>query len=303
MARNIMFDHRVSESREDSFDQFVQEPCTAASLRRGCDEYFKEKIRVRTLPEYVYSRINGNNLINASIAVPPAINKDRRLVRILNLNKLMYIFQWARSVGTWRAVFDTLPSPSDEAAVGRWVDKRMTSTARAIDKFIEVVLDVLSRYREDYPFQPTWVTTLDSFIPHQTEAPNRWAEVVGVAEGKPQWLIVLCYTVREAGTIARPTQLDSGWNAYHFPSPPDAALSLGGHPMDLRISSRATTLLPEYIHKQINHPLSHWLYLDRLYGRTAEKPPSGLSLQRRCHFELLLRTYGPSVYNWMDTWI
>jgi len=125
--------------------------------------------------------------------------------------------------------------------------------------------------------------------------------VSGVATPPPRWLILLRYTVAEAGTLARPTILDADWYAYHFPSPPQTSLAVGGHPMDLRVTPRATHLLPEYIHKKIPHKLEHWTDLGGKIARTNSPDSTGLVDQRMAHFELLVNTYGQDVLKWMNS--
>ena len=298
MARNVMFDHRVSKEREESFDKYVQDPCTADSLIRACNEYHYEKIRVRTLPDYVYVGVNGNNLLNGHAVIPPKINKDVKLVRALDLNGLAPVFQWARRKRGWGRFIRSFPGPHNERDVMKWLDD-IFHVGPAED-FVEVVLDILNNYRDVSAFQPTWATTLSGFSKHLSEPPERWVEAIGVSKPRPCWVILLAYTVREAGTIARPTQLDGGWYCYHFPSPPHATIDVGGHPMDLRTTPQATDVIPEYIHKQIRHTMDHWTGIGSKYGRTNPAALTTLLTQRTSHYQLLVRTYGPSVLTWMN---
>lgn len=141
-------------------------------------------------------------------------------------------------------------------------------------------------------------------MPHIADGPERWVSALGVYKPvHPRWFLLLKYTVREAGTVARPTQLDAGWGAYHFPSPPRAPLPLGGHPMDLRLSPPATSVLPEFVHKQIRHTLRHWSDGGRHIGRTSAPSGGTLVAVRLTHHELLTRVYGPSVVVGMPTCI
>jgi hypothetical protein len=293
-----MFDHRVSKEREDVFDEYVGNPCTADGLKRASRDYFYEKVRVRTLPEYVYVRINGNNILNGHAVIPPKINKDVKLLRALVLNGLKDVFQWARRRRRWGRFMSTFPGPHDERAVMRWLDGNFHTGP--VEAFVEVVLDILNSYRDNYSYQPTWATTLSGFSKYLVDLPDRWVEVLGVSKPRPCWVILLAYTVREAGTISRPTQLDGGWYCYHFPSPPQAALNIGGHPMDLRTTPYATDVLPEYIHKQISHTMDHWRILGNKFGRTNPTTHPTLHHQRITHYQLLARTYGPAIYTWMN---
>jgi hypothetical protein len=120
---------------------------------------------------------------------------------------------------------------------------------------------------------------------------------MGMGKNLPgHWYIALTYTVAEAGTIARPTQLDGGWYEYHFPSPKEAPLEFGGHLMDLRLPPVAIALLPEYIHKQIEHPSKHWHDTGRLLGQTSASHGSALFEMRRAHQKLLASTYATDAY-------
>jgi hypothetical protein len=303
VAINLMYDHRVSEDRERAFDGFVKKPCTASSLRRALKDYFEEKVRWRKLPHYVYNGVNADNLLNGQPGVRPLIKPDSRLIRVLDLNGLRDVFQWAQIEpkyrGRWGTAFDRFPrGVANDREVMDFLDEKM---GRSVGDFVKIVLDVLDKHRlEKKPFQPTWATMWVAFKDHLSEGPDRWHQILGMDKPGPRWLVLLRYTVHEAGTVARPTQLDSGWYQFHFPSPPAASLSMGGHPMDLGAS--ATTLLPEYIHKQIRHPPEHWTALaPNNFGRTTAPPLPTLSEERKIHHELLVHHYGPSVYSWMNS--
>jgi hypothetical protein len=309
MAINLMCDHRVTMERERVFDSYVRRPCTDFSLRRALKDYYETRVRPRKLPEYVHNDVNGINILNGRARARPIIKPDLRLVRVLDLNGLKHIFQWAQTEGRrkyptrWGTTFDTFPRDvANDGAVMDFLDRRMGG--RTFGDFVATVLDMLNVHStiEKKPFQPTWATTWAAFEGHVAAGADRWLEVLGVNKRRPCWLILLRYTVREAGTIARPTQLDGGWYQFHFPSPPSAMLSGGGHPMDLRTSPRATNLFPEYIHKQIHHPPEHWTAIapDLNYGRTSALLSSPLSRQRQTHHALLVYTYGSDVLQWMN---
>jgi len=308
MAINLMSDYRVSAERERAFDSYVRRPCTDFLLRSALKDYFETQVRPRKRPDYVYNYLNGNNILNGYAYARPIIKPDVQLVRVLDLNGLKHVFQWAQTEGRrsyparWGSTFDTFPRDvANDRAVMDFLDRRMGR--RTVGDFVRTVLDVLSVHStlEKKPFQPTWATTWTAFREHITGGANRWLEVIGISKRIPCWLILLKYTVREAGTVVRPTQLDGGWYQFHFPSPPRALLSRGGHPMDLRTSPRAVKLLPEYIHKQIHHPIEHWTNItpDSNYGRSSALVSTSLSKQRQAHYGLLASTYGSSILRWM----
>lgn len=300
MARNVMHDHRVSKAREHAFDTFGKQPRTPDDLEKAIVKYFEEKIRTKTLPHYVYRTVNENNLLIGADLLKPRIHKDVQLVRVLDLNGLGRVLQWARIQKKWGRVFADFPRSQNDQEISRWIDGILQGAPREkIEQFVATVLDIMNKYRQAYPFQPTWATTWSAFEAHERHGPDRWLQVLGMPKPAPRWLILLRYPVREAGTIARPTQLDAGWQGYHFPSPPQAPLFVGGHPMDLRIFPKPTSLLPEYIHKQIDHPLYHWTNLGGKIGRTQASSREELSSQRKVQHELLASIYGRAVYSWM----
>ncbi|HYH86169.1 MAG TPA: hypothetical protein VEX60_12000 [Pyrinomonadaceae bacterium] len=304
VAINLMYDHRVSVERERAFDAFVKHPCTAFGLRKALKDYFEEKVRERKLPHYVYSDVNACNLLNGQPGVRPLIKPETKLIRVLDLNGLKGVFQWAQTErkyrGRWGRTFDRFPPDMNDRAVMDFLDEKMES--RSVVDFVGTVLDVLNEHRlEKKPFQPTWATMWSAFRDYVDEGPDRWHQVLGMDKPSSCWLVLLRYTVREAGTVARPTQLDSGWYQFHFPSPPppNPPLSTGGHPMDLKAS--ADRVLPEYVHKQIRHLPEHWTVLaPNNYGRTTAPPLPALADERKIHHRLLIHHYGPSVRSWMN---
>jgi hypothetical protein len=314
MARNLMHDHRVSAEREKVFDSFVKSPATSGDLQRAIVDYFNAKVRTRTLPEYVYRDPNGNNLLTGRGSIQPIIHKDVKLVRVLDLNRLRLVYQWANDSRNkkraWRRSLTNFPLAPNDDEIGKWLDDEIGGGSEAdIEEMVATVLDAVSTYSQEKPFQPTWATTWAAFEPHQRLGPDRWTQSLGIASPPPRWIILLKYTVAEAGTLVRPTILDAGWYAYHFPSPPiplPAAipyLSSGGYSMDLRIRPRANHLIPEYIHKQIKHPLKHWFDAGTntaiRTGRTTAPNLESLVDQRNTHHELLASVYGTGIRIWM----
>jgi hypothetical protein len=305
MARNVMHDHRVSEARAEAFNNFVDDPCTSVGLNRAIVDYFEEKIRHRKLPHYVYKRVNDNNLLTGKHLLP-LIHKDLKLVRILDLNGLGLVCQWGneavRRKKGWEPTLLRFPSTVSDSEIAKWLDGELGGASPAqVERTVWTILDILNAYRLEEPFQPTWSTTWAAFEPYQDETASRWLQLLGVVSRPSRWVILLGYTVAEAGTLARPTILDADWNGYNFPSPPQAPLAVGGHPMDLRITPRTTELFPEYIHKQIAHSLAHWKDLGGKIKRTGSPDLTSLEDQRRVHFELLVKIYGPDVLSWMSS--
>jgi hypothetical protein len=298
MARNLMHDHRVSQEREASFDTSCKQPRAAADLEQALGDYHKAKVRHRTLPEYVYTLFNRMNLVAAGPATPRLLAKTLKLVRLLDLNGLAEVYEHMKCRHPSHPIFASFPGRHGGKETAYWLDERLEGKSDDEKRsFSAEVFSALRSYRKtEKPFQPVWVTTWGAIQKFLTEPAERWLELLGMYRPTAgRWLLVLCYTVGEAGTVARPTQLDSGWYAFHFPSPAHVPLETGGHSMDLRPAPPANLLLPEFIHKEITHKISHYVKLER----TANPTSGDLQAQRQKHLELLVREYGNVVLAWM----
>jgi hypothetical protein len=297
MARNLLHDWRIGTARWEEVIRIGGVAHTALELQDAVYRYFMENVRSSREPDYLMDGLNGENIITGHQAAPSQIHKDAALVRVLDLNDLRPVFEWAKPRGTWDGtLFDFPPEGRHGVPIVNWLDRKLLSASESERReFVGVVLDLLSHHRKENTFQPTWATTWASFEPFEEQGPERWLEVLGMPKQPPRWLVLLVYTVRTAGTLLRPTQLDAGWYAYHFPSAPAALLEEGGHTMDLRVSPRATRLMNEYIHCQIDHTVDHVLKVERTRTSSGQE----LKNQRRSHHELLVQWYGASVVDWM----
>ena len=161
--------------------------------------------------------------------------------------------------------------------------------------------------REDPLLRCTWAAdwnTLKTFL--DKENPQRWLRAVGVSIEQPAWIAVFRYSVAELNRrgirLFRPTQLDAGWNANHFPSPPQAELKTGGHTMFLGVDHDGPNgygLVNEYLHAHLDFSIRHW---DAAGGLVAEagRDLGDLTKQRAAHRALLEREYGAGVNEWMS---
>jgi len=188
-----------------------------------------------------------------------------------------------------------------------WLEQDVDSGSRDRRRFwIARIFEALRLRRGVAPFQPTWATSWYRFqreVLAAAHPADRWAERLGVRISDcPQWLIVLRYAVRDAGTVARPTQLDGGFYGYHFPPPPASALVVGGHPMDLAVPSTTGVLIPEFLHKQIDHTADQWDAGGSLLGKIPGPTSEDIATQRTTPHELPGKTY-PGVVSWMPSCI
>ncbi len=296
MARNVMHDHRVSLIREQSFDALNGHPRTDAALRNALIDHKESHIKTSAAPEFIDAKLNGNNIVSGSPSVRQVIHKDARLVRVLDINGLTPIFQWAKRRGY--AAFASFPTGASGTTVDGWLTDVIRRTPH--ERFVKACLDAMNDYCLHLPYHPTWAAAWQKFEPFVKEGADRWLQVMGMHRPFPgRWLMLLRYLVREAGTVARPTQLEAGWGPHHFPSPPRARMRRGGHPMDLDVSGTPTGLLSEFVHQQISHTVDHWRDTASSIERTSGPTSGSLDIQRNGHHQRLILHYGRSVLHWM----
>ena len=193
------------------------------------------------------------------------------------------------------ARFEEATSKDDGEQVNAFLKARLEDAGGPAG-FLESVFEAMAWYRCNVGplIRPTWAAEWNSTAPYlQSGDPARWLEAVGVPKDYAVWIAVVRYRPKVA--VYRPTQLDAGWYAHHFPSPPRANLSDGGFAMYLRsIDAAATTgLVSEYIHRQVDFTLPDWNRAGGLVG-FVEKPNRGESLAqlRDQHLGILKREYG-----------
>jgi hypothetical protein len=303
MARNLMHDDRVSERRSDEFDRLIDRGPGFTHGQRLADalnDYFLKRVRFQSRPDFLSRALNRNNLRTHGKTGAAEFGAEM-LVRVLDLSGMGPVYEWAKTKTKIRA-FQTYPNgmPCED-----WVNQQLRRPKAHQEEFLRKVLKAMNAHRRTrnkkgrlQVFQPTWVVRLSEFQPFIAQGPHRWLEVVGVPkETWPRWVALLAYPAVEAGTIARPTQLDAGWDCCHFPSP--AALCRCGHSMDLS-GSGLTILLEEFIHKQIDHSLDHWVAAGSRLEPTDQPIPKELPLQRARHHQGLQLRYGASpIATWM----
>lgn len=298
MTCNVRYDSRVSPARESHFDRVCGAPRDGSQLRDALGVYHHDHVRSRRMPDFLDAHLNSSNILGG-------IHKDIELGRVLVLNGLRHVFEWARDarLDGFKRYFD-----SGGAGAGPWLDRVLAPRGTRAE-WVERMLDLVNRHARQAPYQPTWCTAWRELEPHLGGGPDAWVGVVGLPErGLPdasgrapgRWAIVLKYAVRRANRLCRPTILDAGWESYHFPSPPHMARAAGGHAMDVRPSVPDPVLVREYIHEQIDHTLDDWSAAGRLCERTSGAAPALLPRVRKRHHQLLRERYGALV---VDAWM
>lgn len=298
VARNLMHDHRVAEPREKALRELFTTPMTVEALESAVKLYAEHHVRYTGTPDFVEDAINAENILAGTALGAHQVSKDLALGRVLNLAgagmREFYVACRERRVKAFAMV------PGDDPMnVKKWIDGYMEDPDKR-DGFVARVLAHLWPQRDALPVEPCWATTWDVLEAVADEPASRWAEVVGVPPAPGDWLILLKYRVRETGTLVRPTQLDAGWNARHFPSPPTTPLAGGGHPMDLGGDGCRAALRPEFIHQQITHTPAHWIAAGKRVQKVDEVVNErDLVLQRVRHWTLLQSRDGDVIRAWM----
>ena len=304
MARNMMHDHRVAELRETSFHAGYG---SRLALEEALGSYHWDRIRFATTPDFLDRDLSKPNLV-AGAPGANLIDQDTPLVTFLDLNGLGAVYAWARlhPPADFPAVFEDFPRLSTDEAIATWLSDLVRMRGKAT--VVGAVLAAKQAYRADLknkPFHPVWAGLWDELKGQvATAGPDRWLESVGVWKGASgRWIVPLCYSAFDAGTLVRPTVLDSGFYAHHFPSPPPPApaveLRHGGCCMDLRISPPATGLVHEYIHQVMDFEPRHWERAGAKCEPTLRAGPPGLVSQRRAHHRLLCTRCGAQVNDWI----
>lgn len=317
LAINLYCEHRVCPTQEEEFRRFFRPPrdprAHGRALKIALDEYLKKVVRrERELP----ARRLGVNLVAdySSGKCSSGFEINTQFVNVLNLSGLESVLSIARdsSRKRWEPLRD-IPIPDvtqQPSPYEVWLNRNLEGKSPESDEVKSFVSAVFSVLRYSWatggPFNPTWATTWDRFEPYVKAfkaggglAVDRWNQVVGVGTTGHQWQLVLKYPARKVGMIFRPTQLDGGFYAYHFPSPVTAGIGVGGHPMDLSGSAPTQVLLPEYIHEQIEPDIRYWVSAGRLLGRTVGTNYPLTRLRRR-HYEKLKGQYR-GVAEWMPS--
>ena len=300
MARNLQWDHRVSAQREIQFDQYVSlHSPTSQGLQKALKNYFQKEIRSNPSPAFIDSALNGHNIVTGGTDNLDGFAEGRELINVIDLNELGG--EYEKAVKANVPGFEDFDPSFDDAHILQWLDERLLGTPDSVQThFVAQVFQQLSISKQTNAFQPVWIAFWEDFQPYFYQGPNRWCEVLGVPKVRDRvWLVILRYTVADACTLVRPTQLDAGWFPHHFPSPPDRPPNEGGCAMDLEIGNPAlvsTRPLAEFIHPQIDFKES---FIQAIGHTTRPSAGNGNTLQQRREQHQLRLSRNYAISNWM----
>lgn len=311
MALNLRHDHRVSEMREQRFRAYF---LRKYDLREALDDYVWESVKAPASPHFCEPWCD--NLVADCISGEGCENfdSDIDLATVISLNGLSRPIKdtypnLVNEMPEWRELIDVETQASDEQSNSTpwrnkfdgWLEDNLKDKSTLeVESFLGKIFKVLNHRLtvEKKHYNPVWVTTWDIFERHANSGADRWNQVVGVPREAPTWQIVLRYPAGKVPCLYRPSQLDGGYYPQHFPSPPVLAKAEGGLTVDLGAS--VSMPLNEYIHRQIELDIGHWIAGGRLIGKTsftAYELPS----VRTHHYQKLISNYDEVVIrDWMQ---
>ena len=307
-ASNLMYDHRVSQERATEYRKFLPDPSliTPQSFKTAAEEYRKERVQQSPF-DFLNKKINGNN-DPALHPISAPLRRTRFLTRVLNLSRLSPLFfnlksslknKYAallvssapsrrrstttlRSTGPLNPAFDALMNDQD------WIYN--SPCPPTTNKLCQLIVDLLNDNPKHNPVWATWWSRLSSIVSSWPIHPEKWLTRLGVEANEGDWIALLKYPLSHAGTLIRPTVLDTKPESFHFPSPPSKPLEHGGCTMSLVPDYRR--LLPEWIHGQGTWMVDHFVAVVKMKAAIKVSPTA-----RDFHRNLISQHF-PKDYNW-----
>ena len=239
VARNLLSDHRIPRERASTISDLEDE--NLEELLRDYQDKYVRPWRNDNLPPVYALPVNGTNAI---------VEQPESLCTVLNLTRWQRYYEAANKdfgMKEFRSFeFDKAGSPDQLNA--RLLEKLSDEGRRA--EFMDAIFKARSRYLREVEerWHPVWAANWDG-VEHflDIDRPSRWQQAVGVESKAPSWLAIVKYSLKDRkvlgsgkssgndrgidgreASLFRPTQLEAGWYARHFPSPPQTELDQGG---------------------------------------------------------------------------
>jgi hypothetical protein len=133
-ARNLSHDHRVTRERQDELHKLVQAKIAMRQsggglgwqeLADAAKQYFKERVRERTEPDFCMWESNNRNILKSpgKRRRPGAPAEDELLVNVFDLLGPKNVYITAAKHAEWKPTFeglgDNLQSPEE------WLDEKL----------------------------------------------------------------------------------------------------------------------------------------------------------------------------------
>ena len=146
---------------------------------------------------------------------------------------------------------------------------------------------------DDNHFETMWASPLNPQVLEQ--GADEWLGACGIEKKSDQWHALLVYS-SESIELYRPTILEAGWYAFHFPSPPDLPIDQGGIALDSTNLYDFSNSFPwEFIHRRIELSSAklHKISVTTSASECCEK-------LRRRHHGRLVNAFGAETMSWMS---
>jgi hypothetical protein len=303
LAKNLIWDHRVTDERAEKFFEFLENEWTnwSASPQEFRNGLFAYRRRLVAANPAAFEELPAS--------ISNLITGTHELVHVCDVTaKLMLMTDGRRTSPEFEAAKLRLGRGAAAFARVDDVDKLLVtvvSNARRAERFVDAFLAMVVAYQRISPWNPTWAAVWQQYEPTKvTGSPNNWLEVVGKqAPQEPHWLLLLRYPSTGVKTLYRPTQLEAGDFPLHFPSPPCAPLEVGGIAMQVGPdASSIWRILSEFIHTEVPFERDHWEATGIMLAQTTVSSYDSLSTYRRRHLQVLRDGYGDkNIDDWVET--
>ena len=276
IAENFILEERLTETREDSYANYITSPQELDYWNKEHENYLSYKIKLlqgQGTPE-TFADLNSPNLL-------PEIEQDQFLVRLENLAELAKIAQYDNDVAL---LIDYIT---------RFLEDRTDQDAVDV---IEKFLSDCNRYRDLRPtFVGFWGEVKNLLDENDKHWPNKLRDCLGLGHfdpmnGEPIPVLLLRYRVadvvaakyEERNFAAIPTVLDSRMSPFFCPTPRQSWNE--GQTLDLRPGTENDYAFGcEILHRYIEYNIS---YICR-FGWITESPGKTFEEARRIHLEYL----------------
>ena len=275
VAENFILEERISEPREDSYEQFLASPNDSGDWNFNHEDYVSNKIKLfhgHGDPE-TFTDINRLNWL-------PDLEPNQMLIRIENLEQLVEVVRYDADLTQLIDYFTN------------YIDNKDRDSANVIKGF----LFHCNSFRDLRPaFVGFWGEVKDLLEKNVNEWANKLRDRFGLGHldpfnGKPIPILVFRYRVSDVIKFAKPqnqnfatipTVLDSSLSPYFCPTPQGWN---EGQTLDLSpgtVNNYAFNL--EILHRYIDYEIE---YVYRL-GWISEAPGKTCEQARRIHFEYI----------------
>ncbi|UCH93996.1 MAG: hypothetical protein JSV88_27525 [Candidatus Aminicenantes bacterium] len=278
-AENFLLEERLTELREDSYEEYLKSPSNEESWNVGHEEYVDAKIYVRSGSPETFSRINRPNLL---LTVEP----DQFLVRVENISDVeFYHGKIPHEIIKYCHDFLKYPENTENRNIikdflKKWYEIR--DFRPVFVGFWGEIEDIFSKYNKNNPGNEEW--------------PNRLRDRLGLGhltpgDGAPIPILVFRYRIKDVlpinsgdtKNVAIPTVLDGCLTPYFCPTPKKGWNQ--GQALDLSSGDeKSYSINCEILHHTVEYK-PEFLYNA---GWITKSPGKSLEEARKIHLDFLI---------------